>query len=300
MKLELRHLRYFVAVAEELHFGRAAERLGLSQPPLSQQIRQLEALLGARLFSRTNRRVALTEAGRALLPEAQTILARVATATALVQRTARGELGTLSVGMTRSTPLSGHIPRAILAFRRRYPGIHLTLRELNSLQQVAALQERALQVAILRVDALPEDLVARYLFDDPLVVVMPADHPSLAGLAADASLTVAQLATEDFVLFERDAGAGIRLRIVELCRRAGFSPQVAQEARESPTIVGLVAAGMGVSILPASSAHIHVEGVRYVRLADPQAASGIQVAWRRDDHSPAVSHFVELLAAASH
>ncbi|WP_329743032.1 LysR family transcriptional regulator [Dyella sp. A6] len=295
MNLELRHLRYFIAVADELHFGRAAERLGMSQPPLSQQIRQLEEIVGARLLERTNRRVRLTEAGRLFLAEAREILAHTERAADLAQRAQRGETGELRIGMTRSTPLSGHIPRAILAFRQALPDVQLQLEEMNSLQQIDALLDRRLQIGIVRGTTLPDALVSRRLFRDPLVAVVRSSHPALQGAGARHKLRTAVLAQEPFVVFARSAGAGIHDHVIALCRQAGFTPRVTQEAREASTIVGLVAAGLGVSILPASCEHIRVEGVSYVPLADPSSMSEIHVTHRRDERAPAVQRFVQLL-----
>lgn len=298
MAIELRHLRYFIAVADELHFSRAAERLGMSQPPLSQQIRQLEEAVGARLLVRTNRRVALSEAGRLFLSEARDILARVDNAIDLAQRAQRGETGELRIGITRSTPLSEHIPRTIFAFRRQWPLVQLQLEEMNSLQQIDALLQRRLQLGIVRGTALPDALESKRLFRDPLVAVLRSDHPLLAARGKRRLKTEA-LAHEPFVLFARSAGAGIHDHVLTLCRRAGFTPRVAQEAREASTIVGLVSAGLGVSILPASCEHIRVDQVSYVPLADPAAMSEIHVVRRRDERSPLVAQFTRLLLAGS-
>jgi len=298
MSIELRHLRYFLAVADELHFGRAAERLGMSQPPLSQQIRQLEELVGARLFTRTNRRVTLTDAGKLFLIEAQDILARVHHAIDLAQRAQRGEVGELRIGFTRSTPLSGHIPRAIFAFRQAAPSVQLQLQEMNSLTQIDALLDHRLQVGIVRGNVLPDTLVSKRLFRDPLVAVLREDHPVLARLSKKSRrLRIEWLAQESFVLFGRSAGAGIHDHVITLCRNAGFTPRVVQDAHEASTIVGLVAAGLGVSILPASCKNIGVTGVAYVPLADPAAMSEIHVVHQRDERSPLVARFVRLLLA---
>ena len=297
MSIELRHLRYFLAVADELHFGRAAERLGMSQPPLSQQIRQLETLVGARLFNRTNRRVSLTDAGELFVHEAQTILAQVDHAVDLARRAQRGEVGELRIGFTRSTPLSGHIPRAIFAFREAAPSVQLQLQEMNSLRQIDALLDHRLQVGIVRGNVLPETLVSKRLFRDPLVAVLREDHPALARLGKSQRLRTEWLAKESFVLFARSAGAGIHDHVIALCRNAGFTPRVVQDAHEASTIVGLVAAGLGVSVLPASCRHIGVTGVTFVPLADPAAMSEIHVVHQRDERSPLVAKFVRLLLA---
>ena len=299
MSIELRHLRYFIAVADELHFSRAAERLGMSQPPLSQQIRQLEEAVGARLLVRTNRRVALSEAGRLFLAEARDILARVDNAIDLARRAQRGETGELRIGITQSTPLSEHIPRTIFAFRQQWPFVQLQLEEMNSLLQLDALLERRLQVGIVRGTVLPDALESKRLFRDPLVAVLRSDHPLLAGRNAQRKLKTAALAHEPFVLFARSAGAGIHDHVLTLCRNAGFTPRVAQEAREVSTIVGLVAAGLGVSILPASCERIRVGHISYVPLADPAAMSEVHVVRRRDDRSPLVAQFTRLLLAGA-
>ncbi|MGC1550283.1 MAG: LysR substrate-binding domain-containing protein [Rhodanobacter sp.] len=297
MNIELRHLRYFIAVADELHFGHAAERLGMSQPPLSQQILQLEQAVGARLLSRTNRRVALTEAGRLFLDEARDILGRVDHAIDLAQRAQRGEIGELRIGFTRSAPLSTYIPRAIFAFRQQLPAVQLQLLEMNSLQQIDALLERRLHVGIVRGHVLPEILVSKRLMRDPLVAVLHEDHPALRDLGPKRRMRTEALAQEPFVLFSRLAGAGIHDHVLALCRSAGFTPRIAQEAREASTIISLVAAGMGVSILPASCEHIHIDGVCYVPLADPAAMSEVSVAHLHDERSPLVKQFVQLLLA---
>jgi DNA-binding transcriptional LysR family regulator len=297
MPIELRHLRYFISVADELHFGRAAERLGISQPPLSQQIRQLEKSLGAQLLRRSNRRVELTEAGRAFLNEARDILIRTERAIDLTRRVARGQTGELRIGFTASTPLSGRIPRTISAFRRTHPDVHLLLEELPTLQQIDALLDKRLHLGIVRPTTLPPALVARALFSDPLVAVMPRDHPLLATLPPNASLGLEALAEEPFVVFNRAAGTGIRDQIVALCMTANFSPRISQEAAEPSTIIGLVAAGMGVSILPASYEHIEVEGVSYVPLSGSGADSVIHMVQRSDERSPLVAEFARMLIA---
>ncbi|HTC25988.1 LysR substrate-binding domain-containing protein [Dyella sp.] len=299
MTIELRHLRYFVAVADTLHFGKAAERLGMSQPPLSQQIRQLEETVGARLLTRTNRRVALTEPGRIFLKEARDILARVERATELAQRAQRGELGELHIGFTRTIPLSQQIPRAIFEFRQRFPAVHLQLEEMNSLRQIDALLERRLHLGILRPESLPGSLVSKRLFRDPLAAVVRSDHPAVKRVNARGKLPIAALAQEPFVMFARSAGAGVYERTYNLCRNAGFSPRIAQDALEASTIIGLVAAGLGVAILPESCGHIALEGVTFVPLADAAAMSEIHVVYRDDERSPLVPRFVQLLLAGT-
>lgn len=290
--MELRHLRYFVAVAETLHFGRAAERLGISQPPLSQQIQALEAELDARLFERSNRRVELTEAGRLFLAEARQILAQVERATDTARRAQRGELGLLKIGFTASAPFTSTLPRSILAFRQAFPGVQLDLLEDNSRGVVAALLRQRVQVGLIRPLELPDSLHAELLFDEPLIAVLPSDHP-LAGAAGPLSL--AQLRDQPFVYFPRTFGSGLYDQLMALAAQAGFRPQVAQEAGAPLTIIGLVAAGLGVSVLPAAYRRFAIDHVAYRELADPGAASALWLVRRQAERSPLVAAFAGLL-----
>lgn len=291
--MELRHLRYFIAVAEELHFGRAAEALGISQPPLSQQIQALEEEIGARLLERTNRRVALTEAGRLFLDEARQVLARVDRAVLLARRAHQGELGELRIGFTASAPFTSTIPRSIHAFRQAYPEVHLDLQEMSSRQVVEALQEERLHVGVIRSFALPDSLEAVELFSEPLVAILRADHP-LAAESVD-GLAMAALAEEPFVFFPRSYGTGLYDQLQALARQAGFTPRIAQEAGEAMTIIGLVAAGLGVSMLPGSFRRTRVDGVVYRTLVDPGASSSVLLVRRRGERAPAALAFIELV-----
>lgn len=293
--MELRHLRYFIAVAEELHFGRAAEQLGISQPPLSQQIQALEEEIGARLLERTNRRVALTEAGKLFLDEARQVLQQVDRAVLLARRAHQGEIGELKVGFTASAPFTSSIPRAILAFRQAYPDVHLDLQELSSGQAVQALLEERVQVGLIRPIPLPETLEAVELFSEPLVAVLRADHP--LAQASQEGLEFAALAEEPFVFFPRSYGTGLYSQLMALSRQAGFSPRIAQEAGEAMTIIGLVAAGLGVSMLPASFRRTRVDGVVYRTLIDPGATSSVWLVRRRNESSRLAQSFFDLVAA---
>lgn len=291
--MELRHLRYFIAVAEELHFGRAAEQLGISQPPLSQQIQAMEEELGVRLFERTNRRVALSEVGQLFLPEARQVLAQLEQAVAVARRAQRGELGELKVGFTSSAPFTSTIPRAIRAFRQACPEVHLDLRELSSRGVAEAVHEGRLQVGVLRPLApLPEELVALELFAEPLVVVLPVGHPLAGG--AD-GVRLAELGEEPFVFFPRSFGTGLYDQLLELARAAGFVPRIVQEASEAMTLIGLVATGLGVTVLPASFSRMRIDGVVCRTLLDPGATTAVWLVRRRDEDSPLVRRFAELL-----
>lgn len=291
--MELRHLRYFIAVAEELHFGRAAERLGISQPPLSQQIQALEEEIGARLFERTNRRVELTDAGRLFLDESRQVLAQVDKAVLLARRAHLGELGELKIGFTSSAPFSSTIPSSIHAFRKAYPDVHLDLQEMSSRQVLKALLEESLQVGVIRPLALPDAVHWVELFREPLVAVLRADHPLAAG--SEDGLAIAALAEEPFVFFPRSYGTGLYDQVIALTRQAGFSPRIAQEASEAMTIIGLVSAGLGVSILPASFRRTRVDGVVYRTLSDPEATTAVWLVRRQNEGSPLALSFIDLV-----
>ncbi|MBN7865757.1 LysR family transcriptional regulator [Pseudomonas aeruginosa] len=291
--MELRHLRYFIAVAEELHFGRAAERLGISQPPLSQQIQALEEEIGARLFERTNRRVELTDAGRLFLDESRQVLAQVDKAVLLARRAHLGELGELKIGFTSSAPFTSTIPSSIHTFRKAYPDVHLDLQEMSSRQVLKALLEESLQVGVIRPLALPDAVHWVELFREPLVAVLRADHPLAAG--SEDGLAIAALAEEPFVFFPRSYGTGLYDQVIALTRQAGFSPRIAQEASEAMTIIGLVSAGLGVSILPASFRRTRVDGVVYRTLSDPEATTAVWLVRRQNEGSPLALSFIDLV-----
>jgi DNA-binding transcriptional LysR family regulator len=291
--MELRHLRYFIAVDEELHFGRAAQALGISQPPLSQQIQALEQEIGARLFERTNRRVELSEAGRLFLAEARLVLAQVDKAADVARRAQLGQLGELKIGFTSSAPFNSSIPQAIFAFRQAFPAVHLALQEMSSKEVAEALVDESVQVGIMRPLPLPESLVAVELFREPLVAIIRADHPLAVG--SEEGLQLSALAAEPFVFFPRSYGSGLYAQLLNLAREAGFSPLITQEAGEPMTIIGLVAAGLGVTVLPASYQRMRIDGVVYRTLLDAEANTAVWLVQRRDQHSPMAKAFFELL-----
>jgi DNA-binding transcriptional LysR family regulator len=287
--VELRHLRYFVAVAEELNFTRAARRLHVSQPPLGQQIRQLEEELGVLLFERTKRRVSLTEAGRVFLEAAEGTLRQAETAAELARRAGRGEVGSLTIGFISSASYEV-LPRMLRAYRARHPEVRLQLKQMATSRQVHALSERTLHLGFLgerlQEDWLEQHVVAR----EPLLAVVPTTHP-LAGLER---IRLEQLASEPFVMHPRRAAPKNYDRIVVLCQRAGFSPNVEQEALEMQTRAGLVAAGMGVSLLPASVRHLRIDGIACLPLEDEIDPVEIIATWRRDHSSPLLEGFLEI------
>lgn len=285
--VELRHLRCFVAVADELHFGRAAERLGMAQPPLSQQIARLEEKLGTRLFERTSRRVELTEAGSVLVGHARRLLAAAEEAVSSVQRVGRGEAGTISVGFTTAAMLL-ELPAIIRRFRARYPGVHLDLREMSTASQLAALREGELDLGFVRQPA-PESLIhIEPAMREPLVVAVGTEH-RCAGME---TVAPAELANEDFVLFPREVAPGLYSQVLEICLEAGFAPRVVQESREIYTTVSLVGAGLGVTITPASIGRMGWNGVTFRPFPFP-AETRIDLAWHSENRKRAVRSFVE-------
>lgn len=257
-EIELRHLRYFLAVAETLHFSKAAERLGIAQPPLSQQIRRLEELVGHRLFDRTTRGVKLTLAGQLLEERARTTMDKVQDDLAQVRRLGRGEEGTLTVGFSGSVMFT-ELPTAIGIYRRRYPKVELRLREMSTSAQIAALLDGTLDLAFLR-DGDPTDGVEMStVLKEPFVAVLPETHV----LARKRSLRVGDLRQEPFILFARRMGPLAFDRTMSCCEQNGFRPRIVQDAPQWPTLVRLVAAGLGVSLAPACVAHIALPGAVY-------------------------------------
>ncbi len=279
MNIELRHLRYFVAVAEELHFGRAAERLNISQPPLSQQIQILEECISARLFDRDNRNVRLTHAGDSFLKDTYQILASVEQASDKAARTHRGELGEFAVGFTSSAPFVRIISNSLQAFRQIYPNVHIRMSEVNTNQQLEPLLEGTLELGVMRNTRLPPSLKHQVLLREPLVAVVNEHHP-LTRLPQE-QLTFAALASEPFVFFAREVGTALYGQILQLLKQAGVTPYITQEVGEAITIIGLVSSGIGISILPASFQRVRVDGVKYLPLNEPDAATELWLVQHR-------------------
>jgi DNA-binding transcriptional LysR family regulator len=287
--MELRALRYFVTVAEELHFGRAARRLSMTQPPLSQAIRGLERELGVRLLERTRRKVALTHSGAAFLDEARATLLRAAKAVAAAQRAERGEIGALAVGYIAATAYT-LLPLVLRDFSRGFPGVKLELREFTIPQQFEALRRGEIHVALLRPPVADAELASETIQQEPFVLALPAGHP----LAALRRVPARRLAAEPFVMFPRQPGLVFHDLVMDFCLRAGFAPRVAQEANQTHTVVGLVSAGIGVALVPASTQRIGLAGVVYRPLREKTPSSRTAVAWRRLDSSPVVKAFLDV------
>ncbi|MCC2096583.1 MAG: LysR family transcriptional regulator [Hyphomicrobiales bacterium] len=286
--MELRHLRYFVAVAGEGHITRAAERLGIQQPPLSQQIRALENELGAGLFYRRSHGVELTAAGEAFLEDATRILADVDRAAVRARRTAIGELGQLTVGMTSSAGFHPLVPLVIRRFREQTPGVSLELSESGSDQLIDLLNDRALDGAFIRT-SLPRDpdLLVHEFTREPMLLAVPEEHPLAKEDARP--LKLQRLAKEHFILYRRATGAGLYDAIIAACNKAGFTPHIQQEAPWVGATLNLVAAGLGVSIVPQSLSHMHLEGIVFRRLdLRPKLEAPIWFICRRANQSPSL------------
>lgn len=298
MTLDLRQLRYLVAVAEERHVTRAAERLGMAQPPLSQQIRDMERKLGFLLFRRRPRGVEPTEAGEVLVREAQAILARLDAAERAAARTARGEQGRLVIGLAPTAPFHPFVPRTIRTFREAFPQVEVTLEECLSREALDGLRAARLDAAFLRA-AVPRDagFEAHTLFQEPMIAALPAGHPLAAG---EAPLPLASLAGETFIAFARITGPGIHDAATEACRRAGFMPRLGQEAPRITSALGLVAAGLGVSLVPDSLRRVRMDGIAYRELtAGQRPAVLLTLATQRGAASPVLRNLVDLVRRAA-
>ncbi|MBB5696522.1 LysR family transcriptional regulator [Muricoccus pecuniae] len=298
MTLDLRQLRYFVAVAEEGHITRAAERLGMAQPPLSQQIRALEERLGVRLFHRRARGVELTEGGAALLEEARIILARLEQAERSALSAARGEQGQLRVGVAPTAPFHPFVPQVIRAFREAYPGVTVTMDECLSRQAITGLKEARLDVAFVRAEIEDPDLTVYRLIREPMVVALPAAHPLAAGPPTPSSL--AAYADETFIAFARVEGPGMFDATATACLKAGFSPCIGQEAPRITSTLGLVAVGLGIAIVPDSMRHVQMDGVTYRQLLEEdRPVVPLDLATRRGAASAVIRNFTDLVRHAA-
>lgn len=288
--MELRHIRYFIAVAEECHFGRAAERLHIAQPPLSQQIKQLEAELGVQLLVRSTRRVELTQAGERYLERARAIVAGVEEAGREAARVAAGEVGRVSLGFVGSTTYE-LLPRLTRVLRQELPLVELDLHgEMLTPDQVAGLHDGTLDLAFLRPPVRDPDLRLKVLRREPLVVALPEAHP-LAGLDA---VPLPDLRAEPFVSFLSQHRSVTFDAVFDACLAAGFEPDVRQEVAETSTLVSLVAAGLGVALVPESVQHLRVTGAVYRPLEGEPAGIELAVARRAREDSPHIARILEI------
>lgn len=283
--MELRHLRYFVAVGEECHFGRAAERLHIAQPPLSQQIKALEAELGVRLLNRSTRRVELTPAGERFLDRARGLLASLDAAGAEATRIAAGEVGRLAIGFTGSATYE-LLPALARTLHEELPGIELDLKgEMLTPRQVTALGDGTIDLGFLRPPVRDPGLEVRVLRREPLIAVLPAAHR----LAGAASVRLADLEGETFISYPSHRRSVVHDAVFAACRRAGFEPAEVHEVAETSTLVAFVAAGIGVALVPTSVRHLQITGATFKPLAGTTAEVELATAWRRGDDSPVLA-----------
>jgi DNA-binding transcriptional LysR family regulator len=288
--VELRQLRYFVAVAEELNFTRAAERLQIAQPPLSRQIQGLEKALGVELLRRTQRRVELTDAGKVFLDESRQILEQIETTILKTQRTARGETGQLVIGFEGSFNYD-FVSQAIKQFRTQFPEVEVVLQEMASGAQVEALRRNRIELGFLIPPPVTDGLEIEVLLSEPLVVALAVTHP----LAESEHLSLAQLSEEAWVTGPRSGNCGLLARILKVCRQAGFVPQIRQEANEISMILSFVATGLGVTLVPASTQQIQSQSIAYRPILTPAPEVELAIAWRTNQASPAFQGFRQTL-----
>jgi len=298
MNLELRQLRYFVTVAEELHFGRAALRLHMTQPPLSQTIQALEAALGTPLFARNNRNVALTPAGTALLPEARRILLQMQALPDLAQRAAAGEIGRLSLAFVSTADYSV-LPTFLREFRAAFPQVQIDLREATSDVQLEDLLQGRIDAGLLippLSDKAKLDLDYTTVLSEPLIVAAPTGAKALR---SKKMVSMGDLREQPLIIFPRRIAPALHDAILACFHDAGMTPHIAQEAIQMQTIVGLVSAGMGIALVPQSVSNLQRPGVEYRALAGKPPVVETGLAWRRDNHSPVLHAFLELLRKKS-
>lgn len=287
--MDLRHLRCFLAVAEELHFGRAARRLAISQPPLSLTIRQLEESIGAQLFIRNSREVRLTAAGEALVPHARMLLEQASEAAAHARAVANGVAGRLRVGFV-GTMLYRGLPLLIRQFQAGHPQLQIVLRELNTQDQIVELMHDQLDIGFNHANPVPEEFDQLLVSSEPFCCCLPSDHP----LAGTKPIALRHLAGAPFVLFSRVVSPEYHERILAICHSAGFHPDVRHEVRHWMSVVSLVAQGLGVAIVPSALAAAALSGAVFVPLADVGVPSQSWAMWKRTREEGALA---ELLAA---
>ena len=291
-RVELRHLRYFIAVAEERHFGRAAARLHMAQPPLSQQIRQLEHELGLQLLTRTTRRVDLTAAGEAYLARAREIVSAVSAAAGEAQRVAAGLQGRLVIGCVGSATYS-LLPQLVRTLRDQLPDVEVAVQgEMLAPDQLQALLAKRIDLGLLRPPVGEEALRVDVLRADRLIVALPGRHR----LAARQHLRLRDLAAEDFIIHAGGGRSVMHGEVLARCREAGFEPRVRHEVAETSTLVTFVAAGLGVAVVPAPVAELRVPGVEYRPLTG-KATVELAAATRADDDAPHLQRTLDVLAA---
>jgi DNA-binding transcriptional LysR family regulator len=298
LPLDLRQLRYFQAVAEEGHMTRAAARLGLQQPPLSQQIKALELQLGLQLFERHPKGVRLTEAGRLLQAEANQLLQDMADMQQRMASLAQGERGCVSLGFTSSAAAHRFTPAALRECRRRYPDISLALSEANAADITAAVLAQRLDCGLIRVPVSePPELLFETLFREPVVLALPIDHRLLLGRSARPRLSLVDLHDEALILARRPGAPGLYANLLAQCAALGVKPRIAAEVDRMMSNLNLVAAGAGISVVPASMQGTHPEAIVYCPLKEAKLLDApMTLVRRRAAPAAAVATFLALLA----
>ena len=293
--MELRHLRYFVAVAEELSFTKAAQKLRLAQPSLTRQVRNLEDEIGVSLLDRTNNRVALTEEGRLFLFDAKKLLAMCAESVAAVQRMSRGESSHLNIGYVANIHY-GLLPATLGAFRKLYPRVALNLFDMTSAEQFQALDGRKIDLGFvgLRPALSGHDLLSECVAHDTILVALPARHP----LAKKSKVKLTDLATQFFIGMSARTHPGAREWLIETCKGAGFAPKMLQEADVEPTAIRFVADGLGVTLMPEQITALPHEGVVFRPLSPPLRREST-IAWRADNPSKPLRDYIQIVAELS-
>jgi len=294
--MELRHIRYFLAVAEESNVTRAAERLGIGQPPLSQQIHALEKEIGTRLFRRTGHGVVLTDAGNAFATDAKKLLQDARHAVEKAQSAARGELGQLNIGFTGSAAFNPVVSKLIQTYRQSFPGVKLTLAEGNTAQLLDLLHDGSVDVAFVRLGGeSPTGVQLDHIATEAMRVVIPSTHP----LAKKRRVALSDLSQEPFVLLPRVVSPTLHDVILDACRNAGFVPREGQQAPQLSSVVNLVAAGFGVSLVPSSVCQIRIDGIAYADVLPPNVSIRLALASRSDDSDVKTNNFVAIARGSS-
>lgn len=288
--LELRHLRYFIVLAEELHFGHAAKRLHMTQPPLSSAIRALEAQLGADLFVRNNRSVRLTPMGAAFLPEAIRAVMQAHATEEAGRALAAGRVGQLQIGFTSSMLYRG-VPGILKAFRAQHPGVEIRLGDLTVVEQTEALMQQRIQGGFSPGQTVPHGLRGKPLADDAFVCCVHEDHP----LAHRRSLSLAELSAEDFIIFQRAITPSGYDHLVSMCLRAGFMPRERAQVRQWITAALLVSQGFGVAIVPASLKRAHIQQVKFIRLEDDHTHTSGYFIWNPVSVPVPLEHLIRMI-----
>lgn len=289
--MQIRHLHYFITVAEELHFGRAAKRLNMTQPPLSLQIQQLEDILGVKLFNRTRRHVELTHAGNVLLIEARQIINEIKNATNTVKKAHNGSIGQLKIGYT-SNAIYEILPSILQIYYECFPLVDVRLQLLSTAEQSQAFYENKIQIGLLCPPIENSCLNLKTIYKEPLIIALPSDHPLAA---KNLPIYTSDLSDSSFIITSREIGTGFYDVIINTCYQSGFSPNIIQEVNDLHTAVTLVSTGLGVTFVPLSLKQYKKKNVVYKSLTDTKTTIDTNIAWNNNEKSSIVTNFVKLV-----